>query len=332
MVEQQRYIHWQQRLREQGPQLLILLLSLVLILSTAQSAARLSWRIFDLVRPIHERSITTTDTGHDGSNNIVRPEKVTLEKKLMDLHLFGQAGRMTAATGADSRDLPQTTLHLTLIGVIFSSSPENAVAIIMKKDSTDEAVIYGVGDQLPGNSVLREIQPDRIILTRAGNQEILLIDEGLSTPSTPATGKFPKIRPTVQRPQSRMKARGMKARRNQAPIRPGDDDGASLNIDRTFLNEKITNLPSLASEIHAEPYQVAGDQQGFRLQAGGSSALLSQLGLKNGDVLTEVNGMPLRSNADVMKAYKEMKNAEKFQVQFLRNGTQQSMEYNIGQH
>jgi general secretion pathway protein C len=297
--------------------MLIPLISLMLILSTAQGAARLSWRLFDLVRPIPERLAAR----HDGSDEIVRPERAAPDKELMDLHLFGQAGRMTVATLPDSRDLPQTSLRLALIGVIFSSSPEKSVAIIKEKESTEEAAIYGVGDQLPGNSMLREIHTDRVILVRAGNHEMLPLDEGSPAP---AAGIAKGNRPKAGGPKRRI------GTRNQPPIQPRGD-GASLNIERDYLNQRLTNLNSLASEIKAEVYQVGGDQQGYRLQAGSSSELLGQLGLQNGDILTEVNGMPLRSNADVMQAYKEMKNAEKLQIQFLRNGIQQTMEYTIGQ-
>lgn len=324
MVEQKRYIHWQQRLREQGPRLLIPVLSLALILSTAQGVARLSWRLFDLIRPSQERVTATTGAGPVGSKAIVRPEKATPDQELMKLHLFGQAGRMPVAAQPNSRDLPQTTLRLTLIGVIFNTSPEKAVAIIQEKESTEEAAIYGVGDQLPGNSVLRAIQTDRVILVRAGNQEILPLDEG----SAPAAGIAGRNK---QKTEGATRQRKTRRQPNELPHLDGDDDGASMNIDRGDLNKRLANLKTLGSEIKTEPYQVAGAQQGYQLQAGEGSDLLGQLGLMDGDVLTEVNGMPLRSSADVMQAYKEMKDAEKIQVQFLRDGIQQTMEFNIGQ-
>ncbi len=332
MVEKKRYIHWQQRFREQGPQLLIPILSLALILATAHGAARLSWRLFDLIRPSQEKVIATTGVKHNGSADTFLSEKATPDKELIALHLFGQASGMPGAAQPAPRHLPQTTLNLALIGVIYNSSPEKGVAIIQEKDSTEEADIYGVGDQLPGNSVLREIQTDRVILVRAGNQEVLPLDEGSLAP---AAGTANENKPTVEVPRrGGMRARGMKARRNQQPIQPhdnGDDDGASMNIDRGYLNQRLANLKTLSSEIKTEAYQVGGDQQGYRLQAGDGSTLLGQLGLKNGDVLTEVNGMPLRSSADVMQAYKELKNAENIQVQFIRDGTEQTMDFNIGQ-
>lgn len=321
MVEQKRYMHWQQRLRERGPQLLILLLSLALTLATAQGAARLSWRIVDLVRPSQERAVATKAVMPAGSDKIVSPQKSTADQELMKLHLFGLAGKMTVAPLPDASDLPQTSLRLALIGVIFSSSPENAVAIIREKESTGEATIYGVGDQLPGNSVLREIHPDLVILLRAGNQEVLPLDE---SPAVPSSSVAKKSTPKVEGARKGMRPRA------RPPIQPRPD-GASLNIERDYLNQRIANLDSLAGEISAAVYQEGGDQQGYRLQAGSGSELLGQLGLQSGDVLTEVNGMPLRSAGDAMLAYAKTKNAAKVQVQFLRDGKQQTMEYTIGQ-
>lgn len=332
MVEQKRYIYWQQRLREQGPQILIPLLSLMLILLTAQGSARLSWRLFDLVRPSQQGAVSTTAAGPVDSGGIARPERTTPAQELTKLHLFGQAGSMTGATLPNARDLPQTTLRLALIGVIFSSNQEKAVAIIQEKESTTEAAIYRVGDQLPGSSVLREILTDRVILLRAGNHEILLLED-LS--STAAPGMAKKTSPTVDRAARRGETRP------RPPSQPREDDddegnggndtGASLNINREDLNERIADLQALASEISAEVYQVEGAQQGYRLQAGSGSELLGQLGLKSGDILTEVNGMPLNSAGDAMQAYTKAKNEEMIQIQFIRDGKPQTVEYFIGQ-
>ena len=325
IIGHKSYIYWQQRLKEQGPQVLIPLLSLVLILLTAQGAARLSWRVFDLVRPDQERWSATTAAMSGDSAALVQRQQGTPVEELKNLHLFGRAGAVTGAVQSDARDLPQTTLRLSLIGVIFSSSADKAVAIIMEKGSTQEAAIFGVGDQLPGNSVLREIHRDRIILVRAGNQEVLLLDEG-------TTGQTAD---TVQKNLPSGGAAGRAARakeRNQEPIQTNDDEGngASLKIERDYLNQRLADLQALASEINAEPTMV-GDQQGYRLQAGTDSELLGQLGLKSGDVLVEVNGIPLSGPRDVMRAYSKAKDAENVQIQYLRDGKQQTMEYTIGQ-
>jgi len=326
IIGHKSYIYWQQRLKEQGSQVLIPLLSLALILLTAQGAARLSWRVFDLVRPGQERWSSPTTAAISADSAVpVHKQQGTPVEELRNLHLFGRAGTVTGAAQSDARDLPQTTLRLSLIGVIFSSSADKAVAIIVEKGSTEEAAIFGVGDQLPGNAVLREIHRDRIILVRAGKQEVLLLDEG-------TTGQTAD---TVQKNLPRKGAAGRAAKdkpRDQGPIQTNDDDGngTSVKIERDYLNQRLTDLQALASEINAEPTMV-GDQQGYRLKAGTDSELLSQLGLKSGDVLVEVNGIPLSGPRDVMRAYSKAKDAENVQIQYIRDGKQQTMEYTIGQ-
>jgi general secretion pathway protein C len=260
--------------------------------------------------------------GPDASEQVVAPKPAKVGEAIAELHLFGQPGRMTVASLTDSRDLPQTTLQLDLSGVIYSTSPTRSVAIIREKDNKADADPYGVGDSLPGNAVLTEIHPDRVILRRNGIDETLSLSDESSLALTLdiPENKTPRV-PVQKR---------MGGKKHRPPIRPGGD-GASLNIDREYLNHYLANPNSLASQIGVDVYEVGGKQQGYQLQAGNGSKLLDQLGLQSGDVLTEVNGMPLKSDSDAMLAYVKAKNAEKVQVQFVRDGKPQTREFTIDQ-
>lgn len=309
MPEQKSYLRWQQRLKEQGPQRLIPLLSLLLILVATQSAARLSWRLLDFTTP--QPTNLAAGTGPAGQ---VAPSPPTgLTSGLADLHLFGLAGRTQVAALTDASDLPATTLNLALIGVIFSTSPGKSVAIIGTKGKTTENQIYGIGDKLPGAAVLSEIHPDRVILRRAGLYETLAIEEesGLLTRTPPQKRDLPQ-----------------KARSSQ--IKPRGD-GVNWSIDRSYLDQRLANMNSLASEVGAEIYEEDGVQQGFQLRTSNKSRLLDELGLQSGDILTEVNGMPLRSPSDAMQAFAKTKNAEKVRLEIIRDGRRQTREYTIGQ-
>lgn len=309
MPQQKNYLRWQQRLKEQGSKRLIPLLSLLLILAATQSAARLSWRLVDFTIPQPTNLVTRTGpAGH-----VAPPQQAALSSDLVDLHLFGLAGRVKMDTLTDAGDLPATTLNLALIGVIFSTSPDKSVAIIRAKGKTTPNEIYGVGDKLPGAAVLSEIHPDRVILHRGGRYETLAIEEPNSLSITSQPRKI-----------------GLQKKDRQHQIKP-HGDGVNWSIDRSYLDQRLANMNSLAREVGADIYQKDGVQQGFQLRANNKSRLLDELGLQSGDVLTEVNGMPLRSTGDAMQAFAKTKNAEKVSVEIIRDGTHQTREYRIGE-
>ncbi|MDH3392468.1 MAG: hypothetical protein OEL66_00545 [Desulfobulbaceae bacterium] len=314
-------MRWFQWLKEQGSHRSISLLFLMLILSVTPSAARLSWKLFDLVNPVKGELAELTVAGISGGKRVVRSDSAILNKGLADLHLLGRAGRVTAASVADYRDLPRTTLQLSLVGVIFSTIPAKSVAIINEKNSATDADLYGVGDKLPGNAVLTEIHLDRVVLRRAGSFETLSLNE--SSPFVIRNKKSINNKPRLRTPRNRNFKRS-----SQSPIRPSGD-GANLSIDREYLNHWLANLDSLASEIGVEVFSEGGRQQGYKLTGGSCSELLGQLGLRDGDVLTEVNGMPLRNVGEVMKAYVKSKNADRVQIQIVRDGKRQNSEYFI---
>lgn len=318
MVEKNRYSIGGlcQRGKNQGPKVLIPVLTLVLLLLVSQAAARLSWSLLDLTSPPHVDVVTGPRAGGPAVSSA---DPSSVNTGLVDLHLFGRAGRVSVAPLTDASDLPPTTLDLTLVGVIFSTSPGKSVAIIATKGETTENEIYGVGDKLPGAAVLSEIHPDQVILRRGGRYETLAIDESVSSSiSSPPPQKAAPSR------------KGLRKKERHRQIR-SRGDGVNWSIDRGYLDQRLADMNSLASEVGADIYQEDGVQQGFQLRANNKSRLLDELGLQSGDVLTEVNGMPLRSASDAMQAFAKTKKAEKVRVEIIRDGTRQTREYAISQ-
>ncbi|MFN2369329.1 MAG: hypothetical protein ABR605_10375, partial [Desulfurivibrionaceae bacterium] len=67
-------------------------------------------------------------------------------------------------------------------------------------------------------------------------------------------------------------------------------DGVHWEIDNSYLEERLNDIPSLAREVGVEVYKEDDVQQGYRLISARGSSLLRELGLQPGDVLHEVNG------------------------------------------
>ena len=87
----------------------------------------------------------------------------------------------------------ETGLRLRLEGVLIGQRPEDSGAIVA--GSNGETEYYRVGDRLPGNAELAEVEPARILIRRGGRYESLAFEEVLGVDgivrSAPPRGAHP---------------------------------------------------------------------------------------------------------------------------------------------
>ncbi|WP_157861477.1 type II secretion system protein GspC [Desulfurivibrio alkaliphilus] len=278
---------------------------LVLIFFLAQASARLVWS-FLLPAPEPAPAITapaaTTPAvrrADDRVNDGARGEK------LAALHLFGQPEPQAdpeaeaAALSLAMVEAPETTLNLTLKGLLATADGRRGLAVIAERRGKDE--VYGVGDTVPGNAEIEAIYPDRVLLRRAGNLETLYLEDRKEEP------------PVAARPRTRS--------RTPAAASP---DSEPRRVSRSFVNSAMANLPDLARQVEVHIHNPEGGRHGFRLVAPGGSDFLETLGLQPNDILYEVNGIPLTDAGAAMVAFEELRNAREIRLVYERDGRQRS--------
>lgn len=113
---------------------------------------------------------------------------------------------------------------------------------------------YATGADLPGGATVHEILPDRVILNRRGTLETL---------------RLPKH------------AAPAGATRTAAASRPSADLRQQANEER------------LAEFVRPQAVMVDGQLRGFRVYPGRNRRAFAESGLRAGDLVTAINGMPL---------------------------------------
>lgn len=88
--------------------------------------------------------------------------------RLAQLSLFGEPPSPQAPELAE--DAPETELDLVLRG-IYAAGNGAGIAVIAAGDGDEE--VYAVGDQIAGSARITGIFPDRVMLRRGGQAEIL---------------------------------------------------------------------------------------------------------------------------------------------------------------
>lgn len=271
----------------------------LLLLIALWIGGRIFWRLVDSDRPL-------SPAAGNPAVNAVNSDQPRVD--LAGLHLFGQSG-MAAAPQA--YDAPETSLDLVLVGTLAADEPEAGMAIIADADGDG---FYQVGDTLPGDAELREVHTDRIVLAHQGRLETLrLRDEDASRTDRPrrSAGRTQASSPPL------------------AGIR-GSPGQTGVNWAQVQQNLRI-DPAELARQVRAMPHMENGRQIGVRLQAGRDTLLFSKLGLRNTDIITSVNNIPLDNPARALELVNQLSSSSQFQVRLRRDGRDMTLNIDANQ-
>ncbi|MEM9533595.1 MAG: type II secretion system protein GspC [Pseudomonadota bacterium] len=261
-------------------------------------AASLIWRLVPDPAEPSGVTLNATQTTTDA-----QPERVDVA----NLHLFGQAGMALPLN--TTFDAPETSLDLLLRGTLVSDDPKLGMAIVVDAEGDG---FYNVGDELPGAAELHEVYTDRVVLVHQGRYETLrLRDE--------------------EAPPRRRQAAARRAAGTGGPAQPLPGIRTGNTPDTSAVDWKAvqTNLridpAELARQVRVLPHMENGKPVGVRLQAGRDSLLFSKLGLRNTDIITEVNGIPLDNPARSMALLTQLQGQSQFAVRLKRDGREMTL-------
>ncbi len=210
--------------------------------------------------------------------------------------IFGVLGRPTPIAPPPP-PAPQKPKSPLLLAGTYVASPRNSHAIIEDpRKSVQE--IFRVGDDVFGEAKLSKIFSDRIEIERDGARETLYLDgaSGGGAPAGPATTSV---------------------------------SGTDVNVAEADVDEALSNLPVLLTQIRAVPYFKDGAAIGLRLFAIKSGSLFEKIGLKNGDILKSINANSLGDFSQALKLFEKLKAERTLKVVLERNREEQEYTYMI---
>jgi general secretion pathway protein C len=206
--------------------------------------------------------------------------------------LYGEAAEQTEVVIAPVLDAPDTTLSLTLRGILSReedpTGPNGSVII----ENRSEMKTYFVGQTVEGadGATLHSVYADRVLLNRNGRLETLRFPKELT-----ASAGAPMAMPPLPRTQA------------QQPLREVISENAS----------KLTDI------IRPAPHVQEGQIVGFRVNPGRDRATFEALGFQPGDVVTDINGTVLDDVSQGLQIFQSLGEATQANVTVLRDGVPQ---------
>lgn len=294
---------------ERGPAILTIAIAILI----AVKLADFTWRVFpgpkSQIPPAKVSQTTSKRPGVEVNQRRGSPQLVA------NLHLFGIVQK-NAGPKEIPKELPETPLQLKLHGIVSTSIEGASLAVI--SDNTGRDDYYGVGDPLPqGNAILTEVHSDHIVLERNGRYETLRmpehVDVGVQDASKESSGK-------------EIKARGAGLR---TPAYSTYDNAETRRLLKQYKTALSNNPQSLMSLVRARPVNENGKLKGYRIRPGRDPGLFGKFGLRPGDVVTGINGTQLNDPFKALEIVRDLKGATSLQVDIIRNGSPQSLNFNV---
>jgi general secretion pathway protein C len=210
--------------------------------------------------------------------------------RIVAAHLFGKVdAEAPQVLVTEEQDAPDTQLSLELRGTIAASEENRALAIIAERGGAER--VYFIGDAVPGGASLHAVHLDRVLLRRGGRLEALRLPRSEDMPASQRASAVSPPRATAP------------------PVR-----AASV---QEIVQQSAAGLTEV---IRPQPVFKDGRQQGYRVYPGRQRQQFAQLGLRPGDLITQINGMALDDPARGMEIFRSLADATSVTVTVDRNG------------
>ncbi len=260
--------------------------SLIFVILIAYSLARVAWTLYPSSDETPWTPPQSTGTGQAAVKSGTADEQYGA---IVATHLFGiatESGDTPAPT--ETEDAPDTRLNLKLRATVATSETEIAHAIIA--DGSGNEKVYFVKDSVPGGATLHRVHIDRVILNRGG------VLEALRLPKEFAGNPAPPPRASNRRTSR-----------------------ARTNVQQ-LLSE---NAATFTEIIRPQPFMPNGQLKGYRVFPGRNRQQFISLGLRPGDLVTEINGVALNNPAQGMEIFNSLGESSQVSVTIERNGRSQ---------
>ncbi len=191
---------------------------------------------------------------------------------------------------------------LRLMGLVVSGAPDRSVAVLRSGGKTR---VVSPGESAFGGRLL-SVGPRGASLDFEG----VRVELALSTAPMPVAAAPP---PPVREP---------------APAE--DASGAPRSLDKREVDRRLSlEIPRILAETTAVPVMENGRVTGIALTRIAEGSLLTEAGLRAGDVLTQINDTVIDGLPTLIGLYPRLQSAHELHATVLRNGVPVSISVNL---
>lgn len=223
-------------------------------------------------------------------------------------------------------DMVKSDLPLKLIGTIYGGTPQTGIAIVENTQKNSTASFL-VGDMIVGSAKMLEVQRERIVIDNNGRREFVDLEKPELVRSTRKRGAVVAGQDggsmadspiATAPPPEQYKEDGFE--------RKGGDIVMSSSYREKMLT---TDFSKVLQDAKATPNVAEGELKGFSLEKIRQDSIWQKAGFQNGDVVQEINGIPLSDAAQAIKLLQSLRNEKEIEVRLQRSGGSKTLNLNV---
>jgi general secretion pathway protein C len=246
--------------------------------------------------------------------NVYRPGDIDTGQKplsaykgVLDRNLFNTRSKTAPQPQkVDVESLEETKLDLKLWGTV--SGPERGDYAVIEDVKARKQNLYRTGDAIQ-TATLKKIYREKVVLTVNGKDEILQMQKLVS-----GKGGSRKI--------------GSSARES-SPSSSGSVRAQRISLRRSYIEQAMTDMAKLMTQVQIRPHMEDGVPSGLALSSIKPNSIFRRMGLRNGDIITGVDGREISTVNDALGLVENLQNASGVSVQLKRRGREKNIEYSI---
>ena len=208
-------------------------------------------------------------------------------------------------------NLKQTNLKLKLWGTVIGQN-EGTYAVI-EDPKAREQNLYRAGDTIQ-NAVVKLILREKVVLKVGENDEILAMEENIGRGRSSRSARRDGRSPSSPSPAAKL---------------PVSSYPRKIKLKADQIEKAMENLGQLMEQATLRPHIEDGQSAGISITGIKPNAIFRKMRLRNGDIITGVNGDAIESVEDAVKVVEQLSSGSDIQLQIKRRGREQSLDYNI---
>lgn len=231
-------------------------------------------------------------------------------QEILNRDIFNSAAKVQSLTHPEPARLAKsspvkTASKWTLIGTI--SGGQSPLATL---SNNKEITSYRLKEELPDGAKLAVIDRNRV--------ELHYPD-----------GRVQVLEPTASEIKPQAISRPSTKRTANKGTQIENLGGNRWHIPAQVAEDARSNIGNLLSQAQAFPYLEGEQTTGFQIRMIKPGSLIAQLGLQRGDILREVNGLPLNSPEKALQIFGQLRQAKQISIGLERRGKAMTFAYEI---
>ena len=205
-------------------------------------------------------------------------------------------------------NLKKTDLNLKLWGTV-TGQDRKAYAVI-EDTKTRKQQLYRLGDNIQ-DATVKLILRQKVVLSVGDRDEILGMEEI-------GAAKRGQESPRVARKAAAA-----------PPKMPVSSYPRQLTLKSDQIESALENLDQLMDQARIRPHIEEGRPAGISITGIKPNTIFRKMRLRNGDIITGVNGDPIETVDDAMKIFGDLTSTPEVQVEIKRRGRKRVLNYKI---